>query len=97
MIEISLVTIRLMVVKLETMRLQRRKIIKKTSKSKKIVGPSDFSTSGARLAFTKLRQVFVKALILHYFDLERHIQSKTDVLGYAISEILNQLTLNNLG
>ena len=40
----------------------------KTSKSKKTVGSSDFFTLGARLAFTKLRPVFVKALIFYHFD-----------------------------
>ena len=34
----------------------------------------DFLTPRARLAFTKLRQVFVKAQILHHFDLECHIR-----------------------
>ena len=43
------------------------------SKSKKTV-ISDFLTTGAKLAFSKLRQVSLKALILHHFDLERHIQ-----------------------
>ena len=32
-----------------------------------------FIISKARLAFTKLRQAFVEALILHYFDLECYI------------------------
>ena len=47
--------------------------------------------------FAKLRQVFVKAPILHYFDLERHIRIETDASGYAISAILSQLTSNDLG
>ena len=45
---------------------------KKLSKSKKTVG-LDFFISGAWLAFTKLRQAFVKALILYHFDPEHHI------------------------
>ena len=45
---------------------------KNFSKSKKTVG-LDFFTLGARLAFTKLRQAFVKAPIFHHFDPERHI------------------------
>ena len=45
---------------------------KKLSKSKKTIG-SDFFTTRARLAFTKLRQVFVKAPILYYFDLKHYI------------------------
>ena len=32
-----------------------------------------FLTSGAKMAFTKLRQAFIKAPILYYFDPERHI------------------------
>ncbi len=54
-------------------------------------------TSKARQAFTKLRQEFIEAPILNHFDLERHIQIKTDVSGYAIGGILNQLTSDDLG
>ena len=49
-----------------------RKTSKNLFKSKKTVG-SDFLTPGARLTFTKLREAFVKASILHHFDPERHI------------------------
>ena len=66
---------------------------KNSSKSKKAVGPSDFLTPGAKLAFTELRQAFLKAPILHHFNPERHIWIETDVSGYAISGILSQLTL----
>ena len=69
---------------------------KNLSKSKKTVG-SDFLTSGAKLAFTKLRQVFVKAPIFHHFDLKRHIWIETNISGYAISKVLSQLTLDDLG
>ena len=51
----------------------RKKNHQKTSKSKKTIRSSDFLTPGARLAFTELRQAFVKALILHHFDPERHL------------------------
>ncbi len=44
-----------------------------------------------------MRQAFVKTLILNHFDLEYYIQIKTDISGYAISRILSQLTLNDLG
>ena len=57
---------------------------------------SIFFTTDARRVFTKLRQVFMEALILNYFDLKRHIQIEMDFLGYAISEIFNQLILNDL-
>ncbi len=56
-----------------------------------------FLISEARKAFTKLRQAFVEAPILNHFDLEHHIRIKMDVSGYAISGILSQLTLNDLG
>ena len=65
---------------------------KNSSKSKKAVGPSDFLTTGAKLAFTELRQAFLKAPILHHFDPERHIRIETDVSGYAIGGVLSQLT-----
>ena len=65
------------------------------SKSKKTIG-SDFFTPGTKLAFTKLRQTFLKAPILHHFDSERHIRIDTDASGYAISGVLSQLTLDNL-
>ena len=68
---------------------------KNLSKSKKT--ESGFLTSGARKAFTKLRQAFIKAPILHHFDPEHHIQVETDVSGYAIGEVLSQLTSDNLG
>ena len=74
---------------------------RKTSKSKKLsksktVG-SDFFTPGAKLAFTKLKQAFFKASILHHFDLEHHIRIETDALGYAIGGVLSQLTSDDLG
>ena len=68
---------------------------KNSSKSKE--AESGFLTSGARKAFTELRQAFVKAPILHHFDLKRHIQVETDASGYAIGGVLSQLILDNLG
>ena len=47
--------------------------------------------------FTELRQAFLKAPILHHFDPEHHIWIETDVSGYAIGGVLNQLTLDDLG
>ena len=46
----------------------------------------------AKLAFTQLKQTFVKAPILHYFDLESHIQIETDTSSYAIGGVLSQLS-----
>ena len=65
------------------------------SKSKKT--ESGFLTSRARKAFTKLRQAFIKAPILHHFDPERHIRIETDASGYAIGGVLSQLTSDDSG
>ncbi len=51
-----------------------------------------FLTSGARQAFTKLRQIFVAIAILNHFDPEHHIRIETNFFGYTIGGILNQLT-----
>ena len=56
-----------------------------------------FLTSGARMAFIELRQAFIKAPILHYFDPAYYIWVETDVSYYAIDGIFSWLTLNNLG
>ena len=48
-----------------------------------------FFTTNAKRPFIKLRQAFIKALILNHFDLERHIQIETDALGYAIGRIFS--------
>ena len=70
---------------------------KNLSKSKKAIRPSDFLTPGAKLAFTELRQAFLKAPILHHFDPERHIRIETDVSDYAIGGVLSQLTSDDSG
>ena len=49
------------------------------------------------MTFTKLRQAFIKALILYHFDPKHHIRVKMDVSGYVIGEVLNQLILDDLG
>ena len=69
---------------------------KKSSKSKKTVRSSNFFIFRARLVFTKIRQVFVKAPILYHFDPKHYIWVETDVSGYAIGVILSQLILDNL-
>ena len=53
-------------------------------------GPS-FLTPKARSTFNRLRLAFTKAPILWHFDPECHIWIETDVLGYAISDVLSQL------
>ena len=55
----------------------------------------NFLTSDAKKAFNHLRLAFIKAWILWYFDLESHIQIKTNELGYAIGRILSQLNLDS--
>lgn len=51
----------------------------------------------AQLVFAKLRQAFSIALILHHFDLKRHIRIERNASDYIIVEIFNQLILDNLG
>ncbi len=67
------------------------------SRAKNLGQSGSFLTANARKAFTKLRQVFVKAPILNHFDPERHIRIETDASGYVIGRILSQLTLDDLG
>ena len=45
--------------------------------------------SKARKAFSKLKQAFIEALVLNYFDLKCHIQIKINVSGYIIDEIFS--------
>lgn len=47
--------------------------------------------------FTKLKQVFNKALILNHFDLHYYIWIKTCALGDVIGMILSLLISDNLG
>ena len=74
-----------MVVKLETMINLSNKMVR-----------SDFLTPEAKLAFIDLRQAFVKAPILHHFDLECHIQIEIDVPSYIIGRVFSQLTSDDL-
>ena len=55
---------------------------KNLSKSKKT--DLDFLSSGARMAFTELRQAFIKAPIFYHFDLKDLIWVETNVSGYTI-------------
>ena len=61
----------------------------KSSMFKKMVGFLNFFTLRTRLAVTKLRQAFVKALIFYHFYLKYHIQIEINALGYAISRVFN--------
>ena len=55
----------------------------------------NFLTSNAKKAFNYLQLAFIKALILQHFDSKSHIWIETDILGYAIGEVLNQLNLDS--
>ena len=55
-----------------------------------------FLTPNAKKTFNYLRQAFIKVPILQYFDPKCHIQIESDALGYAIGEVLSQLTSNYL-
>ena len=68
------------------------KKVQKLFKFKKTVRSSDFLIPGVKLAFTKLRQAFIKAPILYHFDPERHIRVETDASGHDIGGVLSQLT-----
>ena len=61
----------------------------------KAPGNSNFLTSKAKLVFSRLRQAFTEAPILHHFDSKRYIRIGTDAFGYAINGILIQLTLES--
>ena len=64
--------------------------------SKNSNGATGYLTPGAKRVFTQPRQAFTKIPILWHFDPECHIRIVTDVSGYAIDRVFNQLTSNNL-
>ena len=84
-------------VKVDEVRKKGRKTFKSKKSSKSKTVGSDFLTPKAKLAFTELRQAFLKAPILHHFDPERHIRIETDASGYAIGGVLSQLTSDDSG
>ena len=53
-------------------------------------GPN-FLTSQTRAAFNCLQLAFTKAPIFWHFDPEYYIWIKTDILSYAIGDVLSQL------
>ena len=75
---------------------QKLSKFKKLIKSKKTVEFLDFLIPEVRLAFIKLRQAFVKSLIIYYFDLKYCIQIETDVSGYVISGVFSLPTFDDL-
>lgn len=54
----------------------------------------DFLFLKAKKTFIYLQKTFIKGLIFKHFNLEHHICIETDTLGYIISGILSQITLN---
>lgn len=50
----------------------------------------------ARLVFAKLRQTFSKALILHYFNPQCHIQIGIEISSYTINKVHSQLIFDAL-
>ena len=61
----------------------------------KATGEPNFLTPNAKKAFNHLRLAFIEAPILQHFDLESHIQIKTNISGYAIGGVLSQLNLDS--
>ncbi len=53
-----------------------------------------FLISEAQAGFFYLQKAFTKVSILYHFDLECHIRSRTDVAGYATSEVFSQIASN---
>lgn len=56
---------------------------------------TEFLISGVRVNIGKLRQAFIIAPTLYYYDLKCHIWIKTDVSSYTIGLGLSQLTLDS--
>ena len=77
----------------------KKKNYQKMSKFKKMIKSNDFLdffTSRTRQIFIKLRQAFIRALILYHYNLECYILIEINVLGYLMGKILSQLILDNL-
>lgn len=55
-----------------------------------------FLTFKTKKAFNHLKQIFAQAPILQYFNLKRYIQIKTNISGYAIDNVLSQLSSDQL-
>lgn len=59
----------------------------------KIINDFIFMTPKAKLPFLRLRQVFTRALIFYYFNLEHYIWIEINATGYIIYGVFSQLTL----
>ena len=56
---------------------------------------TNFLTPRAKKIFIYLQKTFIKALILRHFDPQCYIWIEIDALGYAIGEVLTQMTLDH--
>lgn len=56
----------------------------------------NFLTPQARSTFNLLWEIFTKALIILQLNLKYHIRIEINASGYTISNILNQLTFDQL-
>lgn len=87
-------------VKTKKSKFAKTKVNKNLAKSKKAdftminFSKMDFFILNAKLAFFWLRQTFTKPPIFDHFDYEYYICIETNLLEYVISEIFNQLILN---
>ena len=53
------------------------------------ISKSNFLSLYTKKIFNYLRLAFIKASILQHFDLESHIRIETNILSYAINNILS--------
>ena len=68
----------------------KNKTVKRSS-FKNLNGTVEYLTPKARWSFTQLRKIFIKALIFQHFDQKCYIWIETDISGYSIGRVLNQL------
>lgn len=55
---------------------------------------TDYYIIGAKKFFNLLWNIFIKALIFHYFDSKSHINIRTNNLDHAILSVLSQISIN---
>ena len=84
----------------ETVDSSKSKKLKNTMSEIQIrIGPPKeikFFTFSIKKVFNRLKQAFIKALILRHYDPECHIQIEINASSYVISRVLSQLTFDHL-
>lgn len=65
------------------------KVLRKSKLLIKLSFEARVLTLRVKLAFVKLRYVFMKAQILYHFDSKGHIYYEIDASGYTISGVLS--------